>query len=1175
MGFLLGGAKTQAKQAPAVGGMQVQTSAYGKVIAVVFGTTRIAPNLLGYYDFLATPQSSGGRAGKGGVGGGGGGKGGQGGQEYLYQASIQFAVCEGPIQKFGTVYKDKNVTSTAELGMSTFLGTYPQAAWDYLVSNHGSTAAQITVPSVAPYQVQISTPNTFIADLGIVGPPSVATFTRVSVSPGPGQYSLNAIYNYAYSDYTFNTADRGKTVIIRYVNGYNGVQASVQQIIPTSGSPVIRINAMNGFALTDQGVTSTNIGYIPVTGAPAANQYRVIGGLYTFNAANAGAVLTVNYAATDTAKPFQAIGYTGLAHADVANYQLGNSPHLSNHNFEIYGIYSNSVAGSQDADPSLVVTAITSDDKFGVAFPLSKWGDLTTYQNYCLATGLLISAAYAEQTPANQVLEDIALATNSEFVWSGATLKLVPYGDTIATGNGKTYTPPSVPLFTITLNDLIFSPGDDPVQLNRKNVSDSINSIKLEVLNRTNQYSIAIVEAKDQAAIDAYKLRQNTASQTHLFTDMAAATTSANLQLQRQRILNQYTFTLVEPYIVLDPMDVISIPMPDGTQQLVRIKEMDENDDGSITFQAEDYLSGAGTAAPSYSFQQWGGFSANYNSDPGTVNTPVIFEPTAQLAEALEVWLGVSGGDNWGGADVYISNDGDTYAFTGRITGPARTGVLTGSMPTAIEAPTGPTIDTTTVVGVDLSQSNGELLSASQQEALNLATLCWIDGEFMAYQNATLTAANKFDLSFFVRGAYESDISAHAVGSQFVRCDDGLLKIPFTQDRIGQTLYIKFLSFNVYGGAQQALETVSAFTYTFQGTAYKSPLPDITNLRQLFIAQIAQIVWDEVVDFRPVLYEIRKGPTSDSGQIMGRFAHPPFNLVGDDSYWIAAYSQPVPGLQVYSENWFGVTVLGSSLTDNVIASWDERATGWSGTCSGYAAVVGSEVVTTGTGNFLGITDFLGLMDFLWNGGQGNGTYTIPTAHRIILTVATPCPVLISWTAYGQHPGLSFLAYPDFLAVTDILDLGSSVNIDVYPEIRMSQDFGATWGAWQKYVAGVYVGNAFDARVQLITYDPTVQAHLSQLVFKVDVPDRVDHYTNLAIGTGGLSITFKLDGTVTAAPFNGGPGGALVPNIQVTILNASPGDDVVVSSVTLSGCTVQVVNGGSPVARNANVIAQGF
>jgi hypothetical protein len=1173
MGGLLGSKKSQSQQTPAAAGLQAQTSAYGKVLPVVFGTTKIAPNMLWYGDFHATAQSSSGGGGKGGVGGGGGGKGGGGGSQYVYDVAVQMGLCEGPVESIGVVYKDKNQTTTADLGMSVFLGSYPQDPWDYMVSNHGKVTQTLTVPSVSPYKIILSDASHFIEDFGVIGPPSVTTFARVYSAPSSGQYLVTGNGKISLT-YTFNSANAGEAVVIKGFDGYNRTKTT-EASIPNTAPYTITVAAQEGYPLQDQGVTATNIGYIPVVGAPAAGQYNVAAGVYTFNSAQAGASVQISYGATNSTPPFEAIGYSGIVHCDVASYQLGNSPQMSNHNFEVFGFYSDSLAGSQDADASLVVQGIASAPTYGIGFPSAKWGDLTNYQDYTLACGLLISAAYTDQAATNQQLEDIALATNSEFVWSSSKLQLIPYGDTAITGNGHTYTPPAIQ-FDIELDDLIWEEGEDPVKLERANVSDSINSIKLEVYDRTNQYSTAVVEAKDQSAIDLYGLRQNSTTSTHLFTDVSVGTLSANLQLQRMQIQNYYTFTLDERFIMLDPMDLITLPMPDGSRQAVRIKEITENEDGSLSMRAEDYLAGIGTGAATYAFQRWGGFSVNYNASPGEVNTPVIFEPTAQLANGLEAWIAVSGvQENWGGSDVYISNDGNTYAWAGRISGPARMGVTLDAFPSQAEEPTGPTIDSVSVVGVDLSMSGGQLLPASQAEALQLATLFWVDGEFMAYQNAELLSSTSYDLSYFVRGAYESDITAHAAGAPFVRCDDGVLQLPYSADRVGQVVYIKFLSFNIYGGGQPTLDSVEPVTYTFQGTAYRSPLPDVTNLRQVFVAGIAQIVWDEVTDFRNPVYEIRKGIAAESGQILGRYAHPPFNLIGNDTYWVSAYAQPIPGIQVYSENWAGVSIQGATLTSNVIEDWDEKATGWSGTCSGYAAVVGDEVITTGSGDFLLIPDFLAITDFLWYGGQGSGTYTIPTGHQVQITTPTACLLLISWEAYGQHPNNDFLNYADFLAVTDFLDLGCSVNIDVYPEIRMSQNGGAAWGDWQKYVAGQYVGDKFDARCQLITYDSTVQAHLSEFFFSVDVPDRVDHYTNIALLAGGSTVTFQPDYASSPAPFNGGPGGAIVPNIQVTILGATAGDDVVVSGVSLSGCTVQVVNGGVGVVRNVSVVAQGY
>jgi hypothetical protein len=73
MGGIVGGV-SNAKQQKAVGSLQFQTSQHGGVIPLVYGTTRVSPNLIEYDDFQATSSSRQGGAGKGGGGGKGGGQ---------------------------------------------------------------------------------------------------------------------------------------------------------------------------------------------------------------------------------------------------------------------------------------------------------------------------------------------------------------------------------------------------------------------------------------------------------------------------------------------------------------------------------------------------------------------------------------------------------------------------------------------------------------------------------------------------------------------------------------------------------------------------------------------------------------------------------------------------------------------------------------------------------------------------------------------------------------------------------------------------------------------------------------------------------------------------------------------------------------------------------------------
>jgi len=108
MGGIVGGGPN-AKQQKAIGSLQFQTSQHGGVIPLVYGTTRVSPNLIEYDDFKATPSSRQGGVGKG----GGGGKG--GGQQYNYSVSVIMGICQGPIAGIGTVWWDKNVGTLASL----------------------------------------------------------------------------------------------------------------------------------------------------------------------------------------------------------------------------------------------------------------------------------------------------------------------------------------------------------------------------------------------------------------------------------------------------------------------------------------------------------------------------------------------------------------------------------------------------------------------------------------------------------------------------------------------------------------------------------------------------------------------------------------------------------------------------------------------------------------------------------------------------------------------------------------------------------------------------------------------------------------------------------------------------------------------------------------------------
>lgn len=494
---------------------------------------------------------------------------------------------------------------------------------------------------------------------------------------------------------------------------------------------------------------------------------------------------------------------------------------------------------------------------------LRGWVD---YDNYTVALGLGISPVYDSAIAANTIIGDIATFTNSEFVWSQGVLNLVPRGTLDVTGNAVTYTAPVAPLFD--LDDRDFTPtaagaadgtSKDPAVMSRPRAIDQENSIKIEYLDRNKDYAAAIAVADDEALQVSMRVKRFTGTKTaHFFCDAAAANTSAQLLLQNQYVRNIFYFSLGPQWIILDPMDIVTISYGDLDRQWVRITELTENDDGTIDVIAEEYLAGTGAAAL-YDLNRGIGHVQDFNVDPGDINPPAIFEAPVEIAATqLEIWCAISAANaNWGGADIWISSDGQNYSFLGTQIGPSRMGTLTASFP-AHEDP-----DEDSVLAVDLSQSFGQLNSATLHEAEQGLSLCWVDGELISYEIAQFTAQYHYNLETYLRrGLGGTTIATHPAGSQFVRLDDSTIaKVPYAANQIGQTIFLKFTSFNIYMGGEQNLADVPVYQHKILG-------PPPPGLVQNF--QVAQspgnssvvFTWTDLDDFALKGYDILFGPVT-------------------------------------------------------------------------------------------------------------------------------------------------------------------------------------------------------------------------------------------------------------------------------------------------------------------------
>ena len=535
--------------------------------------------------------------------------------------------------------------------------------------------------------------------------------------------------------------------------------------------------------------------------------------------------------------PGEDLGYQGVAYAAAGVYDLGAGSGLPNHSFEVQGKYLLQSPAGLDADPADIITDLLTNASTGVP-NAPTLGRVDIYSGYCRAAGLLLSPCYSEQTSASQIISDLMQLTNTGIYYSEGVLKLVPYGDTAITGHGAVFTPSLTPVANFGDDDFLAEAGNAPVVVKRNAIAqttntnaDACNQVTVEFVNRANSYQVETVIVQDQAAIDVYGLRPMETITAHQIADAAVAQAVALLILQRSvYVRSQYEFKLGWQWCALEPTDLVTIT--DSALGLslypVRIISVEEDEAGTLTLLAEDAPPGVGSHVTA-NVPVNGGYNSNQAQAPGDTNTPVVFEaPNALTSPDLQLWVGASGGANWGGCNVWASSDASTYKLVGTITGPARYGLLTSILAAGSDP------DTTHTLAVDLTVSQGQLLAGSSADADAGNTMLWVDGELISYSAATLTGAYHYSLGTYLRRGQKGTTNAsHLIGAQFARLDDAIFKFSVSTDRIGSPIYLKFPSFNIWGESTQSLSDVTAYTHTFAGNK-PSPLASLSAVGGMF-----------------------------------------------------------------------------------------------------------------------------------------------------------------------------------------------------------------------------------------------------------------------------------------------------------------------------------------------------
>ena len=392
---------------------------------------------------------------------------------------------------------------------------------------------------------------------------------------------------------------------------------------------------------------------------------------------------------------------------------------------------------------------------------------------------------------------------------------IITYTYTTAYG----YTPDLTPVYSLTDDDYIDEGGDDqdPLVCTRVDPFSLATILRLECTSRANRYAPITVEARDQSQIELYGPRVGSTIQAREICDeLNVGPLCAQLILQRQLYIRaNFKFKVDWSLCLLDPMDILAIS--DATLGLdgflVRIVSIEEDDKGFFDITAEELIVGV-SDTPLYAAATITTPAINRAARVGAINTPLIYEPPSGYSSTPEVLLGASSSlangkadPNWGGADVWASLDGSSYAQIASINGATPQGHLTAYLASASGW------DTTNTLSVDLTESGGTLTGTTQAGAQGGVTLCLIDNELIGYATATLTAPNKYNLTGLARGLFGTTPQPHGTGAPFARLDTTgpVVTYPLPAQWIGATLYFKFPSFNLFGASTQDLSACTAY----------------------------------------------------------------------------------------------------------------------------------------------------------------------------------------------------------------------------------------------------------------------------------------------------------------------------------------------------------------------------
>lgn len=496
--------------------------------------------------------------------------------------------------------------------------------------------------------------------------------------------------------------------------------------------------------------------------------------------------------------PDRALPYSGLAYmAGVVD--MGDRAGLPTFNFEIQGQLLNTGDGV-DVNPADYIVHVLKS----IGIEETAIDGIDNFREYCKQADILISTPPdSKAKKAQQIVSDIADICNCYLFWSNDRLKIVPLADKPI----KTWDPRSQIQYDLTEDDFLSGSDGRLVEYKRKSNSESYNTATVEFINRANSYEKEAVTFEVLADVQRNGMKPAPSYSAHyIYTKARAMYLAEQLAMKRLYERNQYSFKLDWAFCRLEPGDLVTLT--ESTcglhKQIVVITDVQEAQDGELQITAIGKP--AGVYAPTkYDVHENERPFVDYNKPAQSILDATFIQPPADvMGKGQELWVGVSTPQEWGGCEVWMSDDPTAnFQSMGMINTTARIGKLVRPL----------SADGNSCI---VRMVNGMLKSGTHIDAERGNTVCYINGECLSYETATLNADGTVTLNNLVRGQFNTPIGSHSAGDKLNRLDEAFMRIPYRKQDVGKQIYAKFTSLNNLGGQQEDISRVKQYEYTIQ-----------------------------------------------------------------------------------------------------------------------------------------------------------------------------------------------------------------------------------------------------------------------------------------------------------------------------------------------------------------------